>query len=344
MASPAGSVAPEHAVDAYGFELAVDAEQFAQRQRCMAKDRKREEKYWAGVVDAQSLPKSTKLLKKMCRKGVPLHARPWAWLEISGAARLRARLGAGYFDAKRLELEGAGGTGDPSVKQIDLDLARTFPTHPRFRAPEGRAALRQVLLAYAAHNRAVGYCQSMNYVAGALLLVVRDAETAFWVLVALIDEKLQPDTYDSSIRGCLVEVETLDQLLRAKLPRLARHLRRTNTQLIATVPQWFLSLFFQDLPMETAVRLFDALLNEGSKVLHRAALAAFKMHEQQLLQQPDVMEIATTLRRATQQMHDRDLFMKVACKRIGSLSRKTLNSLRSKSLAKVAAQNGRKLR
>lgn len=35
----------------------------------------------------------------------------------------------------------------------------------------------------------VGYCQGLNYLAGMLLLVMqRDEERAFWVLVSLLDE------------------------------------------------------------------------------------------------------------------------------------------------------------
>lgn len=54
-----------------------------------------------------------------------------------------------------------------AVEQIDKDLHRTFPNHPAM-DEAGRAALRRVLTAYAAHNPVVGYCQGMNFLAGAL--------------------------------------------------------------------------------------------------------------------------------------------------------------------------------
>ena len=39
------------------------------------------------------------------------------------------------------------------------------------------------------HKPTVGYCQSMNYITGMLLLVLdKCEEDAFWVLVALIDD------------------------------------------------------------------------------------------------------------------------------------------------------------
>lgn len=42
----------------------------------------------------------------------------------------------------------------------------------------------------------------------------------------------------------------LDRLIAAKLPALSKHLADTGTDLVAITPQWFLSLFSQDLPSE----------------------------------------------------------------------------------------------
>jgi hypothetical protein len=52
------------------------------------------------------------------------------------------------------------------------DIPRTFPHHPWLETAEAQVSLRNVLLAFAAHNEKIGYCQSMNYVAGLLLLVM----------------------------------------------------------------------------------------------------------------------------------------------------------------------------
>ena len=60
--------------------------------------------------------------------------------------------------------------------QIDLDVERTFPNHPDFRAPDKGAPggtgaklepLRRVLMALAHSRPDVGYTQGLNFVAGA---------------------------------------------------------------------------------------------------------------------------------------------------------------------------------
>ena len=64
---------------------------------------------------------------------------------------------------------------------------------------EGLAALRRVLLAFSAHSPRIGYCQSMNFLAAALLLALGRAEdSAFWVLVCLIDDGGGPSISDKT--------------------------------------------------------------------------------------------------------------------------------------------------
>ena len=53
---------------------------------------------------------------------------------------------------------------------------------------EGQAALGRVLLAFSVHKPSIGYCQSMNYIAAMLLIVLEEEEHAFWLLVSLIDD------------------------------------------------------------------------------------------------------------------------------------------------------------
>jgi hypothetical protein len=70
-----------------------------------------------------------------------------------------------------------------AVKQIELDLHRTFYTHELLveKEGEGQKKLFRILAAYARVNPAVGYCQGMSYVAAVLLMNMPE-EPAFWCL------------------------------------------------------------------------------------------------------------------------------------------------------------------
>ena len=79
---------------------------------------------------------------------------------------------------------------------IDKDLDRTFPTHPYFSIQEkggvGQKALRNILQAYAVYNSEVGYCQSMNFIAGFILMMSGSREKeAFWFFSSVLTKKSQ---------------------------------------------------------------------------------------------------------------------------------------------------------
>lgn len=62
--------------------------------------------------------------------------------------------------------------------------------------------------------------------------------------------------------------------------------------------------------LQTAARVWDALLKEGPKVLFRVALALLKANEATLLQQDNVGLLLREIRQAVTHMHDRDKLMK----------------------------------
>ncbi|KAI7729763.1 hypothetical protein M8C21_003069 [Ambrosia artemisiifolia] len=124
-----------------------------------------------------------KELESLVRGGVPRDLRGEAWQAFVG---VKARRVENYYqdlldDADEdLHDESSGRAPVPEIcrKQIEKDLQRTFPGHPALNE-EGRNSLRRLLLAYARHNPAVGYCQGMNFFAAMLLLMMPE-ENAFW--------------------------------------------------------------------------------------------------------------------------------------------------------------------
>lgn len=58
--------------------------------------------------------------------------------------------------------------------------------------------------------------------------------------------------------------------------------------------------------------MWDALLNEGPKILFRVGLALMRIHEESLLAQDNPGTLLREMRRAAQAMHDREKLMKVS--------------------------------
>lgn len=85
---------------------------------------------------------------------------------------------------------------------IEKDIHRTFPEHSYFDSDTGIgiSSLRNVLQCFAMHNTDIGYCQSLNFLSGMMLLFMNE-EDAFWLLVTIVEKLLPKDYYTKSMIG-----------------------------------------------------------------------------------------------------------------------------------------------
>lgn len=90
-----------------------------------------------------------------------------------------------------------------------------------------------------------------------------------------------------------VEMKALDELISEKLPRLHAHLQDLEADVSIIATDWYLTLFSTSMPSESVARVWDALFNEGPKIVFRVALALLKAHEEVLLKCDNAGEPAT---------------------------------------------------
>ena len=157
-------------------------------------------------------------------------------------------------------------------------MPRTFPGHAQLDTPSQRLALERVLRAFAVANPHVGYCQGMNFVCGVLLLLMEE-EAAFWALTQIL-RVILPDYF--AIRGQMrthrVDQEVLRELAEARTPRVVRALDEAGCPLHAVASSWFMALFANALPWETALRVWDVTLFERTRApLFQTALAVMEL-------------------------------------------------------------------
>ncbi|GMH42234.1 hypothetical protein BSKO_10153 [Bryopsis sp. KO-2023] len=314
-------------VDLYGFEIIVTPKAQADRLKCENRSRLRAER-WHKYQDKGKLPKDRRdrALKMMIRKGIPPGLRSWVWMETSGAQERmnQASEGRTYAACLKKAMEHS-----PFAKQIELDIPRTYPGHPWLEMQQGQQALERVLLAYAARNPRTGYCQSMNYIAAMLLLVLdKNEEKAFWMLATLIEDILYAGTYAHNLNGCHVEMRSLGELVAHKLPRLSKHLESMYCEMSVIATDWYLCLFSTSLPCETAVRVWDSLFDEGPKILFRVAVAILQLAERKLMKYDNAGELLKGVKEFARNLHNRDKLMKVAFDGIGGLPMNTIKSIR----------------
>ncbi|XP_075865721.1 growth hormone-regulated TBC protein 1 isoform X3 [Microcebus murinus] len=232
--------------------------------------------------------------------------------------------------------------GSGRVQKSPTDLNRTFPDNVRFRdsaQPSLQKALFNVLVAFGRHNRGVGYCQGMNFIAGYLILVTRDEEESFWLLDALVG-RILPDYYGPGMLGLKTDQEVLGDLVRAKLPAVGALLDRHGVLWALLVSRWFICLFVDVLPVETVLRIWDCLFNEGSKIIFRVALTLIKQHQALILEATSVPDICDRFKQITRGsfVMECHTFMQKIFSEPGSLSMAAVARLRERHRAQLLAQ------
>lgn len=244
----------------------------------------------------------------LLRAGVPPQLRGQVWWMCSGAADKKAAADESYAQlvARRQYLSKS------AVMDIEKDLPRTFPVDLSQSQDLGASAgltaasgvwendrarrrnksiseLRRVLQAYSVRNPAIGYCQSMNFLA-AVLLHQMEEEEAFWVLVAIVEE-LTPQYHTRSMSGSRADQRVFSDLVQQKLPALYHHMQRLGVDFEPFTLKWFLCLFLNTLPFEPVMRIWDVFFCEGSHVLLRVGLALLKLNQPRILACDDAFDV-----------------------------------------------------
>lgn len=222
-----------------------------------------------------------------------------------------------------------------ATDSIELDLRRTFPSHVMWRStdadgssdgssrrsaadneegapasvaataaspsrssPAGVERLRLLLRMYALLDSDVRYCQSMNFVGGALLMYMPD-EPAFSLFAHLLSASglnlrrlYLPGL--PLLRECLDE---LRELLWRHLPLLARRLEQEGVELSLFATQWFMTLGLDHFEFDFALRLIDLVtLEQGLAPVFRMAIALLLRQQKALLATKDSTQLMLALR------------------------------------------------
>ncbi|KAF2828527.1 hypothetical protein CC86DRAFT_368739 [Ophiobolus disseminans] len=310
--------------DRYGFKKVSDKINVQQYNTWATKYEEhisRRRNKWIALMSKQGLPTTdpTKFpemcekVKRYARKGYPPEWRGAMWWYYSG----------GQHTLAQKEMVGLYKTLVARVKQdelnkddkdaIERDLDRTFPDNIHFRPepatdlldgestdePQLIQDLREVLSCFALNNPSIGYCQSLNFIAGLLLLFLKQDKEKAFVMLTIITQNHLPGAHARSLAN--TEVNVLMMLIKDYLPKVwvsindtdlinsgagsnahpdSKFQRQPTVALSCT--SWFMSIFVGVLPIETVLRVWDSFLYEGPRALYRYALAIFKLSEPEI--------------------------------------------------------------
>ncbi|KAH3661275.1 hypothetical protein OGAPHI_006682 [Ogataea philodendri] len=269
----------------------------------------RRKKKWAKLMAKNGLlvtkngsptrfPPRSEELRRYVRKGIPAEWRGNAWFFFArGHDKLKDN--KGVYDKL---VEETMDMINENTEAIEKDLHRTFPENVHFnnitqQGTDQESALlqtlRRVLKCFSKYKPTIGYCQSLNFIAG-LLLIFLDEERAFWMLV-IITERYLPGIHEFNLEGVNVHQGVLMLCLRQYLPNVWSLMHETshsnNNSFLYELPtlsfcttSWFMSIFVGVMPIETTLRVWDCLFYEDSKAIFQVSLAIFKILEPQMLE------------------------------------------------------------
>merc|ERR1712008_157062 len=123
------------------------------------------------------------------------------------------------------------------------DVQRTFPNCPAFQEEGGPDQLRRVLRSLAANDTELGYCQSLNFIAGVFVMVLRDERAAVLAVQQLFVKLGTRMWYTDGMRQLRADTCVLEDLLQERLTGVFRVLRRYKFDLLFVTSKWFLCLF-----------------------------------------------------------------------------------------------------
>jgi hypothetical protein len=374
------STAPFDATrDRYGFRKKtqhVSVAQFEAWNGPYTEYLTRRRKKWVALLKENGLitdrptrfpPKSAKV-KRFVRKGIPPDWRGEAWFYYAGGPSMIAKQPGVY--AELVRQAGLGEVSETDDEIIERDLNRTFPDNIRFKpdpapdAPIDRSqapsepetpllqSLRRVLQTFSIYNPKIGYCQSLNFLAGLLLLFMNE-EKSFWML-NIITRVYLPGTHELNLEGANVDLGVLMTSIKESMPSVwtkiageldgstidpSKSMRLPPITLCTTA--WFMSCFIGTLPIETVLRVWDSFFYEGSKTLFRIALTIFKLGEQEIKAVNDPMEIFQVVQTIPRRMVDCNIVMETCFKKFANLSQGTIEQRREERRRGYADERAR---
>ncbi|XP_056604098.1 USP6 N-terminal-like protein isoform X2 [Triplophysa dalaica] len=236
---------------------------------------------WLKMLKSWEKYKNSDKLMRRIYKGIPLQLRGQVWCLLLDVPKIKEEK-KDFYEKLKVKARSLS----PDVRQIDLDVNRTYRDHIMFmhRYDVKQQDLFHVLTAYSVYNTEVGYCQGMSQIT-ALLLIYMNEEDAFWALVKLLSGQKH------SMHGFFVPgfpkllrfQDHHDRILQKLLPKLKQHLDNQEVFTSLYTLKWFFQCFLDRTPFTLTLRIWDVYILEGERILTAMSYTILKLHKKTLL-------------------------------------------------------------
>ncbi|XP_022253446.1 USP6 N-terminal-like protein isoform X2 [Limulus polyphemus] len=249
-----------HVTDRYGFlhDTHLPERLTAHETKVREMENERLNK-WMKMLKSWEKYSNRDKLKRRVYKGIPNAVRGEVWARLLDIHRVKQEQ-----EGKYQEMQRRARKWSPDIRQIDLDVNRTYRNHIMFRERYGskQKALFQVLTAYSIYNT-----------------------DAFWSLSVLMSNEKH------AMHGFFIPgfpklqrfQKHHDNILTKFLPKLKKHLDKYEIHSSLYTLKWFFQCFLDRVPFTLTLRLWDIYILEGETILTAMSYTLLRLHRKPLL-------------------------------------------------------------
>ncbi|XP_032182185.1 USP6 N-terminal-like protein isoform X3 [Mustela erminea] len=270
--------------DHHGFLQEKELPTLSRREAKQHRQETRRAVKWVKMLGNWDHYRPSEKMRRHLYKGIPPQVRGQVWALLLDIPKVKSTHQGLYEKMKeRAQLS------CKDIRQIDLDVNRTFRNHIMFRDRYGvrQRALFHVLLAYSVYNPEVGYCQGMSDIVGLLLMFLGE-EDAFWALAQVMS--LETHAMHGFFAPGFPKLARFqrhhDIIMKKELKGLKKHLDEQGMSAGLYTTKWFLQCFIGRTPFSLTLKLWDAYILDGERVLTAMAYTVLRLHRKRLLKLP----------------------------------------------------------
>lgn len=238
---------------------------------------------WNKILENGDEAVDLKTLTEAVKAGIPKAKRGEIWVFLAKQHNLHSPPdGEQLWREKTYQEIKEGSTCHQH--SIFIDLGRTFPSHPYFSPPlgHGQLCLFNILKAYSILDEEVGYCQGLSFVAGILLMHMKEEEAydilRFMMYTLGVRKQYKPDMQDLQTQFYM-----LSRLLHDYYKPVYEFLLELEITPTLYAAPWFLTLFASHFPVGFVARVLDMMFLQGMEVVFKVILLLLGSCQEELL-------------------------------------------------------------
>ena len=190
-----------------------------------------------------------------------------------------------YENILKLAKEEKQKKDNPFIKvceEIGRDITRTFYTD-KFVNGNGKEMIDNILTAIAFIRPEIGYCQGMNFIAGALVSYIDEEKIAFYIFLTFIDDIELNLLYLKNMPDYSIRVYQLNYFIKKFFPKLNVHFKKNQINPDIFFSKWILAIFSSYLPFDVLCKVWDVFILDKWKAIFKFSMAFLAIMEEELL-------------------------------------------------------------